>query len=145
MLPHISQRGNAFLQADKKNFKKVLAIYTPAIGIHERSDISMKMTNENHIRIDGEALAAELGYVDLIEMRVSLSKMSNMKLGELKMEELSDLTEIEIDETLTEELQVLSLLRQTRNPYYYRYEGMIVTISDRGKAQLEHFLSKCLF
>ena len=104
----------------------------------------MKMTNENHIRIDGEALAAELGYVDLIEMRVSLSKMSNMKLGELKMEELSDLTEIEIDETLTEELQVLSLLRQTRNPYYYRYEGMIVTISDRGKAQLEHFLSKCL-
>lgn len=105
----------------------------------------MKMTNENHIRIDGEALAAELGYVDLIEMRVSLSKMSNMKLGELKMEELSDLTEIEIDETLTEELQVLSLLRQTRNPYYYRYEGMIVTISDRGKAQLEHFLSKCLF
>ena len=105
----------------------------------------MKMTNENHIRIDGEALAAELGYVDLIEMRVSLSKMSNMKLGELKMEELSDLTEIEIDETLTEDLQVLSLLRQTRNPYYYRYEGMIVTISDRGKAQLEHFLSKCLF
>lgn len=105
----------------------------------------MKMTNENHIRIDGEALAAELGYVDLIEMRVSLSKISNMKLGELKMEELSDLTEIEIDETLTEELQVLSLLRQTRNPYYYRYEGMIVTISDRGKAQLEHFLSKCLF
>lgn len=105
----------------------------------------MKMTNENHIRIDGEALAAELGYVDLIEMRVSLSKMSNMKLGELKMEELSDLTEIEIDETLTEEQQALSLLRQTRNPYYYRYEGMIVTISDRGKAQLEHFLSKCLF
>lgn len=105
----------------------------------------MKMTNENHIRIDGEALAAELGYVDLIEMRVSLSKMSNMKLGELKMEELSNLTEIEIDETLTEEQQALSLLRQTRNPYYYRYEGMIVTISDRGKAQLEHFLSKCLF
>lgn len=105
----------------------------------------MKMTNENHIRIDGEALAAELGYVDLIEMRVSLSKMSNMKLGELKMEELSDLTEIEIDETLTEEQQALSLLRQTRNPYYYRYEGMIVTVSDRGKAQLEHFLSKCLF
>lgn len=105
----------------------------------------MKMTNENHIRIDGEALAAELGYVDLIEMRVSLSKMSNMKLGELKMEELSNLTEIEIDETLTEEQQALSLLRQTRNPYYYRYEGMIVTVSDRGKAQLEHFLSKCLF
>ena len=105
----------------------------------------MKMTNENHIRIDGEALAAELGYVDLIEMRVSLSKMSNMKLGELKMEELSNLTEIEIDETLTEEQQALSLLRQTRNPYYYRYEGMIVTISDNGRKQLEHFLSECLF
>ena len=51
----------------------------------------------------------------------------------------------EKDVTLTEEQQALSLLRQTRNPYYYRYEGMIVTISDNGRKQLEHFLSECLF
>ena len=105
----------------------------------------MKMTNENHIRIDGETLAAELGYDNLWEMQLELSRMSNMRPGELKLEDLTELTEIEIDETLTEEQQALSLLRQTRNPYYYRHDGMIVTISDRGRAQLEHFLSTCLF
>lgn len=57
----------------------------------------MKMTNENHIRIDGETLAAELGYDNLLEMRMELSRMSNMRPGELKPEDLTELTEIEVD------------------------------------------------
>lgn len=68
----------------------------------------MKMTNENHIRIDGERLAAELGYDNLLEMRMELSRMSNMRPGELKPEDLTELTEIEVDETLTEEQQAVA-------------------------------------
>ena len=105
----------------------------------------MKMKNENHIRIDGDQLAEELGYSNLWEMRWSLDQMSRMKPGELVMEELSNLEEIEIDDSLTEEQRALSLLRQTKNPYYYRYDGMIVTISDTERTALEHFLSRCLF
>lgn len=105
----------------------------------------MKMKNENHIRIDGDKLAKELGYEDLWDMRQTLAHMSRMEPGELVEEELSELTEIEIDDSLTVEERALSLLRQTKNPYYYRYEGMIVTISDAEKTALENFLSNCLF
>ena len=105
----------------------------------------MKLKNDNHLRINGEELAKELGYRSGMDMREALDKMRRMKPVFLKMEDLSDLTEIEIDDSLTNEERALSLLRQTRNPYYYRYEGMIVTISDSERELLDSFLSNCLF
>ena len=105
----------------------------------------MKLKNDNHLRINGEELAKELGYRSGMDMREALDKMRRMKPVFLKMEDLSDLTEIEIDDSLTNEERALSLLRQTRNPYYYRYEGMIVTISDSEREFLDSFLSNCLF
>ena len=105
----------------------------------------MKLKNDNHLRINGEELAKELGYRNGMDMREALDKMRRMKPVFLKMEDLSDLTEIEIDDSLTNEERALSLLRQTRNPYYYRYEGMIVTISDSERELLDSFLSNCLF
>lgn len=105
----------------------------------------MKLTNDNHLRINGDELAKELGYQNGLEMREALARMRRMKPNFLKMEELDDLTEIEIDDSLTDEERALALLRQTKNPYYYRYGGMIVTISDKGKEVLDSFLSSCLF
>ena len=105
----------------------------------------MKLKNDNHLRINGEELAKELGYRSGLDMREALDKMRRMKPVFLKMEDLSDLTEIEIDDSLTNEERALSLLRQTRNPYFYRYEGMIVTISDSERELLDSFLSNCLF
>lgn len=105
----------------------------------------MKLTNDNHLRINGEELAKELGYRNGLDMREALARMRRMKPVFLNMEDLSDLTEIEIDDSLTNEERILALLRQTKNPYFYRYDGMIVTISDREKEMLDSFLSNCLF
>ncbi len=105
----------------------------------------MKLKKDNHLRIDGENLASELGYKSALDMRVALSKMQRMKPAFLNREELTDLTEIEIDESLTPEERALSLLRQTRNPYFYRYEGMIVTISDSERIVLDDFIANCIF
>ena len=105
----------------------------------------MKLKNDNHLRINGEELAKELGYSSGLEMRMALETMRRMKPRFLNMEDLSDLTEIEIDDSLTNEERALSLLRQTRNPYFYRYEGMIVTISDAEKELMDSFLANCLF
>ena len=105
----------------------------------------MKLKNDNHLRINGEELAKELGYRSGLDMREALDKMRRMKPTFLNMTDLSDLTEIEIDDSLTDEERALSLLRQTKNPYFYRYEGMIVTISDREKELLDSFLSNCLY
>lgn len=104
----------------------------------------MKLKNDNHLRINGEELAKELGYRSGMDMREALDKMRRMKPVFLKMEDLSDLTEIEIDDSLTNEERALSLLRQTRNPYYYRYEGMIVTISDSERELLDSFFIQLL-
>ena len=105
----------------------------------------MKLKNDNHLKINGEELAKELGYRSGLDMREALDKMRRMKPVFLNMTELSDLTEIEIDDSLTDEERALSLLRQTKNPYFYRYEGRIVTISDAEKELLDSFLSNCLF
>ena len=105
----------------------------------------MKLKNDNHLKINGEELAKELGYRSGLDMREALDKMRRMKPIFLNMAELSDLTEIEIDDSLTDEERALSLLRQTKNPYFYRYEGMIVTISDKEKELLDSFLSNCLY
>ena len=105
----------------------------------------MKIRNDNHLRINGDTLAAELGYKNFWEMKYILDRMSRMEPKDLVTEDLTDLTEIEIDDSLTAEEKALSLLTQTKNPYFYRYEGMIVTISETERRALEAFLSKCLF
>ena len=105
----------------------------------------MKLKKDNHLRINGEELAAELGYKSTLDMLDALGKMRRMKPAFLKKEKLSDLVGIEIDDSLTQEERALSLLRQTHNPYFYRYEGMIVTISDSEKAALDNFLTNCIF
>lgn len=105
----------------------------------------MMMTTDNHIRIDGDDLAAELGYSNLHEMRQELKRMCQMAPVELIAEQLSDLNNIEIDDSLTVEERALSLLRQTHNPYFYRYEDMIVMISEEEKQALESFFENCLY
>lgn len=40
--------------------------------------------------------------------------------------------------------RVLDYIWQIKNPYYCRYDGMIVIVRDRGRAQLECFISMCL-
>ena len=76
----------------------------------------MKLKKDNHLRINGEELAAELGYKSTLDMLDALGKMRRMKPAFLKKEKLSDLAEIEIDDSLTQEERALSLLRQTHNP-----------------------------
>ncbi|MSS13802.1 DUF6870 family protein [Porcincola intestinalis] len=105
----------------------------------------MKMKNVDHIRINGDKLAGELGYGNLCEMRQVLERMSRMSPAELDRDELSDLTEIKVDDSLAAEEQALSLLRQTKNPYYYLYGDMIVMIGDEARDALEDFLCHCLF
>ena len=102
------------------------------------------MMEKNHIRTGGTALATELGYSDLSEMQQALYRMSRMKPEELIAEELSDLAEIEIDGFLSVEERIVSLLRQVKNPYFYRSEGTIVMISDSEKQVLEDFVFNSL-
>lgn len=105
----------------------------------------MKNNKENMKRINGDEFAAEQGYADLREMRETLERMSRMEFADIDPEELSDLTDIEIDDSLPVEERVLSLLRQTKNPYFYRYNGVVVKMSFAEKQTLEDCISNCMY
>ena len=122
----------------------LLAILFFRIGKSERKVSLMNMMKRNHICISGNELAAELGYTDLNEMQQTLGRMSRMKPEELNAGELSDLKEVEINDSLSVEEQIVSLLRQVKNPYFYRSEGTIVMIGDSEKQVLEDFVFNCL-
>ena len=71
--------------------------------------------------------------------------MSRMEFAEIDPEELSELTDIEIDDSLPVEERVLSLLRQTKNPYFYRYNGIVVKMSFAEKQTLEDCITNCMY
>ena len=52
---------------------------------------------------------------------------------------------IKIDDSLSIEERVLSLLRQTKNPYFYRYNGVVVKMSFAEKQTLEDCISNCMY
>lgn len=105
----------------------------------------MKNNNEIMMKINGDEFAAEQGYADLREMREALERMSRMEFAEIDPEELSELTDIEIDDSLPVEERVLSLLRQTKNPYFYRYNGIVVKMSFAEKQTLEDCITNCMY
>lgn len=105
----------------------------------------MKNNNEKMMKINGDEFAAEQGYADLREMREALERMSRMEFAEIDPEELSELTDIEIDDSLPVEERVLSLLRQTKNPYFYRYNGIVVKMSFAEKQTLEDCITNCMY
>lgn len=105
----------------------------------------MKNNNEKMTKINGDEFAAEQGYADLREMREALERMSHMEFADIDPEELSELTDIEIDDSLSIEERVLSLLRQTKNPYFYRYNGVVVKMSFAEKQTLEDCITNCMY
>ena len=105
----------------------------------------MKNNNEIMMKINGDEFAAEQGYADLREMREALERMSRMEFAEIDPEELSELTDIEIDDSLPVEERVLSLLRQTKNPYFYRYNGIVVKMSFAEKQTLEDCITNSMY
>ena len=105
----------------------------------------MKNNNEKMMKINGDEFAAEQGYADLREMREALERMSRMEFAEIDPEELSELTDIEIDDSLPVEERVRSLLLQTKNPYFYSYNGIVVKMSFAEKQTLEDCITNCMY
>ena len=105
----------------------------------------MKNINQTELRIDGDAFAAEQGYANLQEMRDALDRMSKMSFAEIDPAELADLTEIELDDSQSVEERVLSLLRHTRNPYFFRYNGAVIKMSFAEKQTLEECITNCMY
>lgn len=116
-----------------------------AFGDGEGRVSSMKNANHTERKINGDEFAKEQGYANLQEMRDELDRMSKMSFAEINPAELAELTEIELDDSLPVEDRVLSLLRQTKNPYFYRYNGAVIKMSFAEKQTLEDCITNCMY
>ena len=105
----------------------------------------MKNTKYKAKRINGDEFAIELGYSDFRELQQAFEKMKRMTAKELMKADLTDITEIVIEDSLNSAEWVQSYLRQTKNPYFFRHNGEIISLSEYEKRQLERFLQFCFF
>ena len=52
-----------------------------------------------------------------------------MKINEINEEELVELTSVVIDPSLPKEERIRSFLKQIKNPYKFKVEGVVVSVS----------------
>ena len=95
--------------------------------------------------VSGTDFAAKAGYKDLEDLKEALSMMQKEDILDVDPVELSELKTIRIDNSLPVEERVISLLKQTRNPYFFRYNGMVVKTSFAGKQSIEDCIVECFF
>ena len=94
------------------------------------------------IKNDEEFVKAA-GYSSIDELNTSLQKMRDMDIREVNPDELSDIGDINIDNTITVKDRIASLLQQTKNPYCFKYNGMVVKLSFSGRRSIDECLADC--
>ena len=92
-----------------------------------------------------EVIADKHGYPNASAMMDTLKVMREQDIRDISEEGLRDISEIKIDPSLPVINRLLSLLEQTKNPYCYRYNGIIIKVSFAGKQSLEDCLAVSLF
>lgn len=105
----------------------------------------MKNNQSNETKINLNDVARELGYANAEELKEDLKSKKSQPLLEADPEELTELKDVRINTALSVSERIVSLLRQTKNPYCYRYNGMIVKTSFAGKGTIEECLTSCFF
>lgn len=106
------------------------------------------MNNEMRDRKVHEELgviADKHGYPDVSAMIDALKTMREQDVRNVSVEDLRDISEINIDPSIPVINRLLSLLEQTKNPYCFRYNGIIVKVSFAGKQSFEDCLAVSLF
>lgn len=92
-----------------------------------------------------ERAAKELGYQNTKELCEAIWQQKVKGAEELKPEDLTELCDIEIDASFPVVNQLVLLLKQTANPFYYRCDGMIVHNNEAGEQIISSILEEVLF
>jgi hypothetical protein len=62
------------------------------------------------------------------------------RMGEMFIEELKDIRNVEIDRTKPINERILSLYIQISNPYHFKYKGITVTVEYVGSVSIEDII-----
>ena len=81
------------------------------------------------------------------ELKVTASEleaMKNIDIRDVDREELIDINDIYIDESLPYEEKIIDYINQIKNPYCYLDHGMVIKIEFAGKRSLEDCILDCI-
>lgn len=103
----------------------------------------MKDNHDMKVNINRDVFVGMAGYRSINEMEDALSRARSIDIGKVDSDGIAEFSDIRIDDSLPVEERIASLMRQTKNPYCFKYNGMIVKISFAGKKSLEDCLADC--
>ena len=73
-----------------------------------------------------------------------LEKMRNTDIRNVNVDELVDIQDVRVDETLPPHERAMEYIRQIKNPYCYKSNGIVVKVSFAGKKTLEECVKDAL-
>ena len=74
-----------------------------------------------------------------------LEKMKNTDIRNVNVDELVDIQDVRVDETLPPRERAMEYIRQIKNPYCYKSNGIVVKLSFAGKKRFEDCVKESLF
>jgi hypothetical protein len=74
-----------------------------------------------------------------------LEEMANVDIRTVDPDTLVDIETVTIRTDLPKKERILDYIQQIKNPYCYKYKGMVIKISFAGTRKLEDCLRDCLF
>jgi hypothetical protein len=80
-----------------------------------------------------------------IPTSMQLEKMANIDICTVDPDTLVDIETVTIRTDLPKEERILDYIQQIKNPYCYKYKGIVIKVSYAGTRKLEDCLLNCLF
>ncbi len=74
---------------------------------------------------------------------IDFKKLKNMDINSIRLEDLKDINDIEIDDSLPYELKVLKFIQQIKNPYFFKVGDVIVN-SAYNEPKENIYIEDCL-
>ena len=74
-----------------------------------------------------------------------LEKMRNTDIRNVNVDDLVDIQDVRVDETLPLHERAMDYIRQIKNPYCYKSNGIVVKISFAGKKRFDDCIKESLF
>jgi hypothetical protein len=74
-----------------------------------------------------------------------LEEMANVDIRTVDPDTLVDIETVTIRADLSKKERIFDYIQQIKNPYCYKYKGIVIKVSFAGTRKLEDCLRDCLF
>lgn len=74
---------------------------------------------------------------------IDFHKLKNMDIMNIKLEDLQDINDVQIDDSLPYELKLLKFIQQIKNPYFFKVGNVIVN-STYNEPKENIYIEDCL-